>query len=58
MVAQVDVAPAVNGVTKANGSVKVKSRNQLRRLKHKQKKVVRQPRYLHLTLLLKRSYSK
>ena len=41
MVAQIDVAPAANG-TNANG--KIKSRNQLRRLKHKLKKVVRRPR--------------
>ncbi|KAF8326893.1 DUF382-domain-containing protein [Amanita rubescens] len=39
MVAQIDVAPAVNGTTKANANGKVKSRNQLRRLKHKLKKV-------------------
>ncbi|KAF8735529.1 hypothetical protein AX14_001898 [Amanita brunnescens Koide BX004] len=39
MVVQVDVVPAVNGVVNANGNGKIKSRNQLRRLKNKQKKV-------------------
>lgn len=38
MVAQVDAKPMVNGSSKANAKV-IKSKNQLRRLKQKQRKV-------------------
>lgn len=53
MVAQIDMAPTVNGTKKATANGKIKSRNQLRRLKHKLKKVVRRPRHPRLTVLLK-----
>jgi len=56
------VMPMINGVVSANGKPKVKSKNQLRRLKQKQRKTTVSPRqiisnFTHVTIMRPRDSS-